>query len=102
MDGVYWDESHCYRFTAGEIDELEAATRELHQLALTAVEHIVTRDRFEQLAIAPGFAERISTSWRSRVPHFREAIEADRAAPALLLAALSVSAGMLNAASLSY
>jgi putative membrane protein len=36
------------------------------------------------------------------VPHFREAIEADRAAPALLLAALSVSAGMLNAASLSY
>lgn len=36
------------------------------------------------------------------VPHFREAIEADRAAPALLLAALSVSVGMLNAASLSY
>jgi putative membrane protein len=36
------------------------------------------------------------------VPHFREAIEADRAAPALLLAALSVSAGMLNAASMSY
>jgi putative membrane protein len=36
------------------------------------------------------------------VPHFREAIEAGRAAPAVLLAALSVSAGMLNAASMSY
>jgi len=45
MDGTYWDESHCYRFTADEIDELEAATRDLHQLSLAAVEHIVTDDR---------------------------------------------------------
>jgi glutathionylspermidine synthase len=68
MDGVYWDESHCYRFTADEIDELEAATRELHQLSLAAVDHIVATGRFEQLAIAPGFAERITTSWKSREP----------------------------------
>ncbi len=36
------------------------------------------------------------------VPRFREAIEAGRAAPATLLAVLSVSAGILNAASMSY
>jgi putative membrane protein len=36
------------------------------------------------------------------VPHFRQAIEAGRAAPAVLLAALSISVGILNAASLSY
>jgi putative membrane protein len=36
------------------------------------------------------------------VPRFREAIEAGRAAPATLLAALSVSVGILNAASMSY
>jgi putative membrane protein len=36
------------------------------------------------------------------VPHFREAIEAGRAAPATLLAALSVSVGILNAACLTY
>lgn len=36
------------------------------------------------------------------VPHFREAIEAGRTAPATLLAALSVSVGILNAASMSY
>ena len=36
------------------------------------------------------------------VPHFREAIEADRAAPAALLAALAVSVGILNAACLTY
>src|ERR1700676_1678114 len=68
MDGVYWDESHCYRFTADEIDELEAATRDLHQLSLAAVEYIVTDDRFEQLAIAPGFADRIRASWKARDP----------------------------------
>jgi glutathionylspermidine synthase len=68
MDGVYWDESHCYRFAADEIDALEAATRELHQLSLAAVEHIIAADRFEQLAIAPGFAERIKASWKAREP----------------------------------
>ena len=36
------------------------------------------------------------------VPHFRQAIEAGRAAPAVLLAALSVAVGILNAASMSY
>ena len=36
------------------------------------------------------------------VPHLREAIEADRAAPATLLAALAISVGILNAACLTY
>ena len=36
------------------------------------------------------------------VPHFREAIEANRAAPAALLAVLAVSVGILNAACLTY
>ena len=36
------------------------------------------------------------------VPRFREAIEAGRAAPAVLLAAISISVGILNAASMSY
>jgi uncharacterized membrane protein YjfL (UPF0719 family) len=36
------------------------------------------------------------------VPHFREAIEAGRTAPAALLAALAVSVGVLNAACLTY
>jgi putative membrane protein len=36
------------------------------------------------------------------VPHFREAIEAGRVAPATLLAALAVSVGILNAACLTY
>jgi glutathionylspermidine synthase len=68
MDGVYWDEAHCYRFSADEIDQLEAATRELHQLALRAVDHIVAEDRFERLAIPPAVADAVRTSWSNRQP----------------------------------
>ena len=35
-DGGYWDESACYRFSAAEVDVLEAATEELHRVALAA------------------------------------------------------------------
>ena len=51
IDGVYWDESRCYRFTADEIDGLEAATAELHARCLDAAEHIVTHNRFDALHI---------------------------------------------------
>ena len=66
MDGVYWDEAHCYRFSAAQIDELEAATAALHELTLTAIEQIVTTDRFEQLAIPAAFADYVRASWRAR------------------------------------
>ncbi len=68
MDGVYWDEAHCYRFTADEIDELEAATRELCKLSLDAVEHVVKRDRLSQLAIPPRFVDYVKASWTSQQP----------------------------------
>jgi glutathionylspermidine synthase len=62
MDGVYWDEAHCYRFSAAQIDELEAATAALHELTLTAIEQIVTTDRFEKLAIPAAFADYVKAS----------------------------------------
>jgi glutathionylspermidine synthase len=68
MDGVYWDEAHCYRFTAGEVDTLEAATKELHALSLRAVEAMIEEDRFEQLAIPAPFADYIRSSWKAREP----------------------------------
>ena len=43
MDGVYWDESACYRFTAGEVDTLEAATAELHARCLEAAGRVIER-----------------------------------------------------------
>ncbi|HTQ00457.1 MAG TPA: glutathionylspermidine synthase family protein [Casimicrobiaceae bacterium] len=66
MDGTYWDETRCYRFTADEIDTLEAAAAELHARCLDAVEHIVTRNRFAQLAIPIAWRDRVARAWRAK------------------------------------
>jgi len=66
IDGTYWDESRCYRFTADEIDTLEAAANELHARCLDAAEHIVTRNRMDALAIPKAWQERVARSWRAK------------------------------------
>ena len=68
MDGVYWDERYCYRFTAEQIDELEAATESLHKICLDAVDHIVTNKRFEELKIPVAFHDWVTQSWQAREP----------------------------------
>ena len=64
MDGVYWDEGACYRFSAAEVDTLEAATGELHARALEAVERIVARGEYERFRIPEPFHALIERSWR--------------------------------------
>ena len=64
MDGIYWDESACYRFSAGEVDTLEAATGELHQRALEAVERIVSRRDYGRFRIPEPFHALVERSWR--------------------------------------
>jgi glutathionylspermidine synthase len=66
IDGVYWDESRCYRLALAEIDALEAAAAELHARCLDAVEHIVARNRFDALAIPEAWRERVARSWRAK------------------------------------
>ncbi len=68
MDGVYWDETACYRLSAEQVDELEAATEELHSMCLQAAEHIVKERRFDDLRLAPAFAEYLADSWAKRQP----------------------------------
>ncbi|CAG0996031.1 Putative acid--amine ligase YgiC [Burkholderiales bacterium] len=68
MDGVYWDETACYRLSAEQVDELEAATEELHGMCLQAAEHIVKERRFEDLRLAPAFADYLANSWAKREP----------------------------------
>jgi glutathionylspermidine synthase len=68
IDGTYWDESRCYRFTADEIDTLEAATAELAARCLDAAEHVVARGRMAELAIPLAWRERVAESWRARTP----------------------------------
>lgn len=62
-EGPYWNESVCYQFTADEVDLLEEATNELHELCLTAVRHVISRQRWQELAIPWKAAELIEKSF---------------------------------------
>lgn len=64
----YWKEDACYRFSAAQVDELEAVTEELHRMCLAAVEHVVGTGAFAQLGIPETFWEPITLSWRRREP----------------------------------
>jgi glutathionylspermidine synthase len=66
---TYWDESRCYRFTTAQIDTLEAATAELHEMALNAAQHVVASDRFEEFAIAPQWRPMVGRSWQAFLDH---------------------------------
>jgi glutathionylspermidine synthase len=65
---VYWDESACYRFTADEVDRLEAATAELHARSLEAVARVVEKRDYSRFAIPQPFHELIEHSWRDAEP----------------------------------
>ncbi len=68
-DGIpYWDESACWRFTAAEIDEIEAAANKLHELALQAVDRIVAQRLYPLLGIAPEIGKQIEESWKRADP----------------------------------
>jgi glutathionylspermidine synthase len=69
FDGeVYWDERAAYRFSADEVDVLEAATAEVHARCLEAVAYVVERGDYERLRIPPAFHAYIERSWRDREP----------------------------------
>jgi len=68
MDGVYWDETWRYRFTAQEIDILDDATAELHRLCLAAVDNVVTNRRFDELKIPAAYHDTIVKSWQAKEP----------------------------------
>jgi glutathionylspermidine synthase len=66
IDDLYWDERYAYRFTAAQIDAVEDATSELHQMALQAVEHVIAHERLEQFAIPQPFWALVEESWREK------------------------------------
>ena len=69
MDGkAYWTEQACYAFTSDEIDELEAATEELHGICLKAVEYVVANKLWERMRIPPAWGDYIEQVWRRADP----------------------------------
>ncbi len=67
VDGApYWDETACYQFSAAQIDEIEAATGELEQMALALVDRVVRtgEEAYQRLRIPPIAWEAIEGSWK--------------------------------------
>ena len=62
----YWDESAYWRLTAVEVDQIEAATTELHGLCLAAAAHVIAEKRFELFGLAPAQTDLVSASWARR------------------------------------
>jgi glutathionylspermidine synthase len=61
----YWDESTYYRFTSGEIDELEKASYALNDMCLKAVQHVLDKDLLAGFQIPPAYHDFVHASWEN-------------------------------------
>jgi glutathionylspermidine synthase len=64
FDGeVYWDETACYRFTAAQVDRLEAATAELQARSIDAVQRVIEKRDYARFRIPERFHKLVEDSW---------------------------------------
>ncbi len=64
----YWNESAYYSFRSAEIDRIELATNELHDMCLKAAQHIIDHDRFAELSIPEQAIPVIKQAWDKEPP----------------------------------
>lgn len=64
----YWTEEVCYSFSEAEANQLEAATKSLHDLCLEAVDRLVRQGDFSRLSIPGAFWPWIIASWKRGDP----------------------------------
>ena len=67
-DRAYWNESAYYSFRSKEIDRIEAAANELHDMCLQAAQHIIDNNRFKELAIPDAAVPVIKQAWEDEPP----------------------------------
>lgn len=65
IDGIYWDERACYKFSAAEIDTLETATADCHEMCIAAAQHVIDKNLYHLFAIPPAFIPMIEQSWHA-------------------------------------
>lgn len=68
LDATYWDESAYYAFTLRQVEEIERASNELHQLCLKAAQTIIDRKWFGRLGIPEAAVPRIIAQWEKEPP----------------------------------
>jgi glutathionylspermidine synthase len=64
----YWWEDAYYELTPAEVEALESATNELHQMCLDAVQHVIDRRRYAELAIPEAAIPAIEWAWEAEPP----------------------------------
>jgi glutathionylspermidine synthase len=64
----YWVEEACYRFSESQVDELEDATAELHDMCMQAVRRVIAEKLYDRLAIPPAFHGYIEHVWNRGDP----------------------------------
>lgn len=60
----YWREDACYRFTLAQVEEIEAATAELHALCQAAVRHAIEGKQLSRLGFPAQMHPLIEESFR--------------------------------------
>jgi glutathionylspermidine synthase len=64
-DAPYWDESTTYELSLDEISRLEETATDLHQLYIEATDHIISNNRWDDLAIPAAHVPLIRESWEN-------------------------------------
>ena len=67
-DTPYWNESAFYEFTSREIDNLEQATNELHEMCLAAVQRVIDENLFARMRISENAATLVRKTWEAEPP----------------------------------
>jgi glutathionylspermidine synthase len=62
-NGPYWSEGVYYEFNSRQIDELEVATNELHELCIKAAEYVIEKNLWSELGIPKHVIPGILQSW---------------------------------------
>jgi len=65
---LYWYESAAYRLDPAEVTVLQAATNELQERCLEAVEEVISRDWFDRLGVPLGAQGLIREVWELDPP----------------------------------
>lgn len=70
LDGnEYWRESACYKFSSAEIDEIEAATQELHDICIEHVDAVVKSGDYQGYNFRAQEIQLIEQSWNNGDKH---------------------------------
>lgn len=64
----YWNEAAYYEFNSAQVDLLEAATNELQEMCLAAVQHVIDKDRFQEMSIPAAAIPVIVSAWEKEPP----------------------------------